>query len=84
MGALGMPQNDGDPRTSFVVLENGKARIERLSYDHAAASQAMRDAGLTQGYETSLKTGYWPSEDVLPISLRRAKRIDHNGTTLLE
>jgi hypothetical protein len=32
----------------------------------------MVHAGLTQGYQTGLTTGWWPSEDVLPLVLRRA------------
>ena len=71
-GALGMPPNDGDPRTSFGLIARDGPRIERLSYDHAGAAAAMRAAGLTQGYETALETGWWPSEDVLPQALRRA------------
>ncbi len=74
-GALGMPQNDGDPRTSFVVLESGRFRFERLEYDAQAASTAMIEAGLTQGYEKTLLTGYWPSEDVLPKALRRGAKV---------
>jgi len=72
VGALGMPENDGDPRTSFAVLHNGDIRFERLDYDHQAASHAMILAGLTQGYETSLLSGFWPSEDVLPHDLRQS------------
>ncbi len=33
---------------------------------------AMERAGLTQGYHSALRSGYWPSEDVLPPELRRA------------
>lgn len=71
VGAIGMPENDGDPRTVFAVLENGSVRFERLQYDYEAAANAMEDAGLTQGYQTALRTGFWPSEDVLPQALRR-------------
>lgn len=71
-GALGMPPNDGDPRTSYGVIARDGPRIERLCYDHAGAAAAMRRAGLVQGYETALETGWWPSEEVLPVSLRRA------------
>lgn len=71
-GALGMPPNDGDPRTSFGVIARDGPRIERLGYDHASAAGAMRAAGLVQGYERTLETGWWPSEEVLPQGLRRA------------
>ena len=71
-GALGMPPNDGDRRTTFGVIEANGPRIERLDYDHAGAAQAMRSAGLTQGYDLALESGWWPSEDVLPPEFRRA------------
>ncbi|MGR3540985.1 MAG: hypothetical protein ACU0BS_06105 [Hasllibacter sp.] len=45
--------------------------IHRLAYDHAAAAREMRAAGLVQGYERTLETGIWPSEDVLPAAMRR-------------
>jgi len=31
----------------------------------------MEKAGLIQGYQEALRRGHWPSEDVLPVSLRR-------------
>ena len=70
-GALGMPPNDGDPRTSYGIITAAGPRIERLAYDHPAAAAAMRAVGLTQGYDRALETGWWPSEDVLPPELRR-------------
>lgn len=71
-GALGLPPNDGAPRTSFGVIAADGPRIERLAYDHQGAARAMRAAGLTQGYDRALLSGRWPSEDVLPPELRRA------------
>lgn len=71
-GALGMPPNDGGPRTSYGVISAAGPRIERLDYDHAAAARAMRAVGLTQGYDMALESGWWPSEEVLPQDLRRA------------
>ena len=73
-GALGMPPHDGDPRTSFAVITAAGVRLVRLAYDHHGAARAMRRAGLAQGYERALVTGWWPSEDILPASLRRAAR----------
>ena len=73
-GAIGMPPHDGRPGGCYAVLEpDGSARIARLDYDHAAAARAMREAGLTHGYDTALETGIWPSEDVLPPELRRLR-----------
>lgn len=70
-GALGMPPNDGSPQTSFGIISADGPRIERLDYDHRAAANTMRAAGLTQGYDQCLETGFWPSEEILPDALRR-------------
>ena len=66
-----MPPHDGLPETRYVVLTDQGAEIRRLSYDHQGAAEAMRAAGLTQGYDRALDSGIWPSEDVLPHALRR-------------
>ena len=42
------------------------------AYSNLQATHALIDAGLDQGYHTALETGYWPSEDVLPMDLRRS------------
>ena len=75
-GAIGMPGHDGASDTAFAVLDNGAADIRRLSYDHRDAARAMVSAGLTQGYEVALQSGFWPSEDVLPMDLRRVAPAD--------
>ncbi len=70
-GVIGLPPHDGRPETRYTVLTDGDVVIERLSYDHAHARAAMEAAGLVQGYDKTMTTGLWPSEDVLPVSLRR-------------
>ncbi len=70
-GAIGLPPHDGRPETRFVVLADGEVEIERLSYDHGRTRVAMEAAGLNQGYHATMTSGLWPSEDVLPPSLRR-------------
>jgi len=70
-GAIGMPPNGGVPETCFAILNQGAVRFERLAYDHKAAKAAMEVAGLTQGYEKTLASGWWPSEDTLPKRLKR-------------
>ncbi len=70
-GAIGMPPNSGRPDTCFALLDHGVIRFERLVYDARAASAAMVRAGLVQGYERALLSGWWPSEDVLPERFRR-------------
>ena len=75
-GAIGMPANDGTPRTWFSLLvpRDGGLEVEHraLSYDHAGAAAAMRAAGLAGGYASALGSGVWPSWDVLPDAERSA------------
>lgn len=71
-GAIGMPSHDGRAQTCYAVLSGGHVQFHALSYDHEGACQDMRAVGLTQGYDTALLSGYWPSEDVLPPDLRRS------------
>ncbi|MDA7430136.1 metallophosphoesterase family protein [Primorskyibacter aestuariivivens] len=70
-GVIGMPPHDGRPATRYAVLDAGRVRIERLDYDWQTARTAMVAAGLTQGYHEALSAGIWPSEDVLPVAMRR-------------
>jgi len=70
-GAIGMPPHDGRSQTRFAVLDTGEVTFERLSYDVSRTISEMKSAGLDQGYEVALQTGFWPSEDVLPSELRR-------------
>lgn len=70
-GAIGMPPNDGHSDTRYAILSESGLRIERLPYAHYSASASMEAAGLTQGYEKALGSGYWPSEEILPRQLRK-------------
>lgn len=69
-GAIGVPANDGTPRVWFSVLRPRTQGIEvthyPLLYDHGTAAAAMRRAGLPAGYADAIRTGLWPSTDVLP------------------
>lgn len=71
-GAIGMPADDGTPRTWFSLLTPTAAGLRiaprALAYDHVAAASAMRQAGLAAGYADCLVTGRWPSADVLPAA----------------
>lgn len=71
-GVIGMPPNNGTPATEYAVLKGGQVSFCRLLYNAKGASQSMVQAGQCFGYESSLLTGFWPSEDVLPDDLRRA------------
>lgn len=70
-GVIGMPPHDGRPETRYAVLSGEGVVFHRLGYDHDAAHAAMQRAGLTQGYDQALQSGFWPSEDILPRALRR-------------
>ena len=72
-GAIGLPPHDGRAMTRFAVLTGRGARIERLDHDAEAAAATMRAAGLPAEYTTALRTGLWPSEDILPPELRRVQ-----------
>lgn len=76
-GAIGMPADDGTPRGWFALLvpDAGRLRAELrpLGYDHAGAAAAMRAAGLPEGYAAALRSGVWPSCDVLP-AVERGRR----------
>ena len=72
-GVIGMPEHDGSPDTRYVVLKNGQASIKKLSYDFVGSATRMNDVGLTQGYDRALICGYWPSEAILPLSMRLGK-----------
>ncbi|MEL7465198.1 MAG: metallophosphoesterase family protein [Pseudomonadota bacterium] len=68
-GVIGMPENDGTRDVSYCVLDEVPV-LHRLTYDTAAAAKAM--SGRATPYAAALRTGRWPSEDVLPPDLRRA------------
>jgi hypothetical protein len=74
-GALGLPANDATPRVWFSVLtpERQGLRIEHhvLDYDYECAREKMLKAGLCGGYADTLRTGLWPSLDVLPRPERK-------------
>ena len=70
-GAIGLPPNDGHCETRYGVLTSDGVSFHRLTYNHDAAKNAMQAVGLTQGYDQTLSSGIWPSEDVLPEGLRR-------------
>ena len=69
-GAVGMPPNDGDPRGCYGILSGDQLSLKRLNYDAEKAKSSMILKGLTQGYDTTLTTGFWPSEDTLPPQMR--------------
>jgi len=71
-GVIGMPPNDGNPQSEYCILGVDGTCFHRLEYDFTRAADAMKVAGLVQGYEKALCSGIWPSQDVLPDTLKSA------------
>ncbi|MDC3303847.1 metallophosphatase family protein [Amylibacter sp.] len=69
-GAIGLPANDGDIDTNFLTINKKMIINNKLEYDINSAYQAMQATSLIQGYHSTLKTGYWPSQETLPLSMR--------------
>lgn len=70
-GAIGLPPHNGRQMTQFATLTEGTCQFHELDYDVGEAATQMLSAGLTQGYNETLQSGIWPSEDVLPEAMRR-------------
>jgi predicted phosphodiesterase len=69
-GVIGMPANDGTPRTWFSVLTPGADGIrfshQALRYDHHTAARRMANRGLPAEYSSCLVSGLWDNCDILP------------------
>ena len=75
-GAVGMPANDGTPRTWFSLLQPDGDGIlvehRALAYDHRRAAAKMRARGLPEGYARAIESGICPNPDILP-AVERAR-----------
>lgn len=75
-GAIGMPANDGTPRGWYSLIIPGDRGIDiqhhSLDFNQHQAAARMMEEGLPQGYAEALRTGLWPSLDVLPKPERLA------------
>ncbi len=78
-GVIGLPANDGTPRTWFSVLRREAAGLwfdtRPLTYDYGAAQNAMRTVGLPEAYAATLSTGLWDNCDVLPATETAAQGV---------
>ncbi len=76
-GAIGMPANDGTPRTWYSVLTPGPdgidVRLCPLDYDHMPAAASMLAKGIPEAYARTLEDGLWPNMDVLPAAERQQR-----------
>ena len=73
-GAVGIPADDGTPRTWYAVLtpqpEGVKIELEALAYDHAPAIAKLRAEGLPEPYAIAMEGGPVPNRDTLPAALQ--------------
>lgn len=73
-GVIGMPFNDGDVRTGFMVLtpedDGVTIQFHRLAFDSQGAAAAMDAARMPPGYREALLSGFWPNMDVMPEPMK--------------
>lgn len=85
-GAIGMPANDGTPRTWYSTISpvHDGLRVEThaLEYDFSASARKMRQAGLSMRYALGLQNGLWPNCEALPESERAQRAIALAPTTV--
>lgn len=72
-GVIGMPANDGTQRAWYAMLTPRGGDIEVtthvLKFDADAAAEAVAaQPGLNRGYAEALRSGVWPSHDILPMT----------------
>ncbi len=76
-GAIGMPANDGTPRTWYSILKpvagGLSVQSHALTYDHATAARKMRQLSLCEPYARALENGLWPDCRMLPARERRQR-----------
>jgi diadenosine tetraphosphatase ApaH/serine/threonine PP2A family protein phosphatase len=58
IGSVGQPR-DGNPRAMYAIFDSHAAKLtfHRVAYDHRAAAQCVRQAGLPEYFAQRLETG---------------------------
>ena len=76
MGVVGRPENDGDTRVWFTLLEaepdlGWKAEFVPVAYDHERLARDMEAEGLPPQFVETIRSGWWTScLEVLPARER--------------
>ncbi|MEJ2180341.1 MAG: metallophosphoesterase family protein [Gammaproteobacteria bacterium] len=69
-GVIGMPTNDGTNFSWYLTLTQAEEQLifetHTFKYDHETAAKEIEVQDLAVQYATSLRTGIWPSNDILP------------------
>jgi alkylhydroperoxidase/carboxymuconolactone decarboxylase family protein len=78
-GVIGMPANDGTPRTWFLVLDDANGfdfDFHPLDYDHVSAkSKMISDRRLPVSYAATLTTGVWDNTEIMPETEEKREGI---------
>ncbi len=86
-GVIGMPANEGKESVWYMLLSPKGSELEvswhRLQYDVVAAQHAMQGVGLSKQYCHALKSGLWPSLDVLPEKEQALTGVELNLVPLM-
>lgn len=81
-GAIGMPANDGTPRTWCILLQKTEIGIEytfhNIVYDFKKANKAMASENLTPEYAETLISGLWNNMEILPEAEKRLQGIPYD------
>jgi diadenosine tetraphosphatase ApaH/serine/threonine PP2A family protein phosphatase len=66
VGAIGRPDNDGDPAVHYALLratgdlgQPVSVEMRRIEYDHGALAEEMRAEGLPEEFVETILTGWW-------------------------
>lgn len=85
-GVIGMPANDGTPRTWFMVLNDVTGfdyDFHPLTYDHRAAKAKMiDDRRLPVSYAATLTTGIWDNTEIMPPAEEEREGIPLDPATI--
>ena len=80
VGVLGRPENDGDTRVWYTVVEADEARgwsaeFVPVVYDHERLAREMREEGLPGEFVETVLEGWWTTcLEILPARERLAGR----------
>ncbi len=77
-GVIGLPPNDGTQLGWYATLEKRDRQVyfssHHFRYDLSETLKAMAGR-LPEEYITSLKTGIWPSQDILPPQEKKQQGV---------
>lgn len=75
VGVIGRPENDGDQRVGYMLLEiekdSFKTMYRRISYDYQRLAREMRRENIVDPFIETISTGWWTTcLEILPVKER--------------